>query len=34
MNNQSEEMLEGAGDFAFMVEELAKKIEIKKWYLI
>lgn len=32
MNNQSEEMLEGAGDFASMAEELAKKIENKKWY--
>lgn len=34
MNNQSEEMLDGAGDFASMAEELAKKIENKKWYHI
>jgi len=34
MNNESEEMLEGAGDFASMAEELAKKIENKKWYQI
>jgi len=27
-------MLDGAGDFASMAEELAKKIENKKWYHI
>lgn len=32
MNKQSEEMVEGAGDFASIAEELAKKIENKPWY--
>ncbi|KAG0587315.1 hypothetical protein KC19_2G155300 [Ceratodon purpureus] len=32
MNKDSEEMVEGAGDFASMAEELAKKIENKPWY--
>ena len=32
MNKESEELVEGAGDFASMAEELAKKIENKPWY--
>lgn len=32
MNNQSEEMMNEAGNFASMAEQLAKQIENKKWY--
>jgi hypothetical protein len=32
MNMQSEEMVEGAENFASMAEELAKKIENRPWY--
>lgn len=32
INKQSEELQDGAGNFASLAEELAKKIENKKWY--
>ena len=32
INKQSEELQDGAGNFASLAEELAKKIENRKWY--
>lgn len=32
LDKQSEELAEGAGDFASIAEELAKRAENKKWF--